>query len=94
LHLFWGAARNGFAFGILAACLVDRTTHSGRDGVVVADGGYDGHGLKRMHYIGQVLSFAGAAGMGVERRKAEYDDLAKLATERGVSLEEIRKTVR
>ena len=35
-----------------------------------------------------------AAGMGVERSKPEYDDLAALAESRGVSLETIRKEIR
>ncbi len=35
-----------------------------------------------------------ACGMGVRRRKAEYDDLAVLAEQRGLSLEEIRKTLK
>lgn len=35
-----------------------------------------------------------ASGMGVERSKAEYDDLAALAEKNGVSLETIRKALR
>ncbi|MBR2823458.1 MAG: nickel pincer cofactor biosynthesis protein LarC [Clostridia bacterium] len=35
-----------------------------------------------------------AAGMGTEKAKAEYEDLAALAREHGVSLETIRKSVR
>ncbi len=35
-----------------------------------------------------------AGGMGVERSKAEYDDLAELARKNGVSLDTVRKTVR
>jgi len=32
-----------------------------------------------------------ASGMGINRSKAEYDDLAELALRHGVSLEDIRK---
>ena len=32
-------------------------------------------------------------GMGVKKSKAEYDDLAKIAEENGVSLDDIRKAV-
>ena len=35
-----------------------------------------------------------ASGMGVERTKAEYDDLAELARKNGVSLSTVRKAVR
>ena len=35
-----------------------------------------------------------ASGMGVERSKPEYDDLAKLAKEHGLSLAELRKALR
>ena len=34
-----------------------------------------------------------ASGMGVERAKAEYDDLARLASENNVSLDTIRKAI-
>ncbi len=34
-----------------------------------------------------------ASGMGVSRRKAEYEDLAALAEKNGVTLEEIRKSI-
>ena len=35
-----------------------------------------------------------ASGMGVDRAKPEYEDLAAMAKEKGLSLEEIRKTIR
>jgi len=35
-----------------------------------------------------------ASGMGVERQKAEYDDLAALAESRGLSLQEVRRMIR
>ena len=35
-----------------------------------------------------------ASGMGAEKAKAEYEDLAALATANGLSLEEVRRTVR
>ena len=34
-----------------------------------------------------------ASGMGVTREKPEYDDLARLAQERGLSLDEIRRSL-
>ena len=34
-----------------------------------------------------------ASGMGVTRRKAEYDDLAALADRLGLSLNEVRKAL-
>ena len=34
-----------------------------------------------------------ASGMGVQRRKAEYDDLAALAEQYGLSLNELRKEI-
>jgi uncharacterized protein (DUF111 family) len=32
-----------------------------------------------------------SAGCGVQRRKAEYDDLARIARERGMSLAQVRQ---
>ena len=32
-----------------------------------------------------------SAGYGVERRKAEYDDLARIARERDMSMEQVRR---
>ena len=35
-----------------------------------------------------------ASGMGTEKAKAEYEDLARLASENGVSLDTIRKEIK
>ena len=35
-----------------------------------------------------------ASGMGVERAKAEYDDLASIAREKGMALDDVRKAIR
>lgn len=40
------------------------------------------------------VRFKSASGMGVTRRKPEYDDLAALAEKNGVSLQEIREKIR
>ena len=34
-----------------------------------------------------------SSGMGVEKRKAEYEDIARIASERGLSLDEVRREI-
>jgi hypothetical protein len=39
------------------------------------------------------VRFKQVSGYGVEREKAEYEDLAKIAAETGLSLSELKKTI-